>query len=270
MKMEFTAKDIKLLKVMFTLLIVVLMARFLIFPAIERKQNLDFELDEAKIRQEEMQYRIDGIETSRAMVEKTRTELLDASADYYGLMEQQEIDELVTGLALKHELFPSRLDIGEFTDASLAPYLYSAGGLKGAAGIDSAETDVGAAGTTVGQSNVEEAAAEAAGQMESGASTTDTAGEQADAAVQTGSGAGDTGAARYIKSVDATITLLGEEEKVLALIDDVETNYPSVQIRSFDISRASYMDTSMELVEETQASLKLTVYMCSETEDDRE
>lgn len=251
MKMELTAKDIRLLKIMLTLLIMVLMIRFLIFPALEKKQSLDFEREEAETRQEEMQYRIDGIETSRAIVEKMQKELADEAADYSAWMKQQEIDELVTGLAYKHGLFPSRLDIGGLADAALAPYRYSTAGLRGE---NSFAPDIGASETAGSQSKVEKAAEEAAGQMENGA---DAAGAQTGAADLTG----------YIKEVETTINLLGDKENFLALLDDIERNYPSVQVRSFEVDRASYMDTSMELVEETQASLKLTVYMQEKAED---
>lgn len=128
MKIELSAKDIRLLKILLTLLIAVLMIRLLILPAAGRNQTLGYELDEAQQKQEEMQYRINGMDTSRAMVKKAQDSLAELSKPYYGLLEQQEIDEIVTGLAYKHGLFPSRLEIGERMDSRLAPYIYSAEG----------------------------------------------------------------------------------------------------------------------------------------------
>lgn len=65
-----------------------------------------------------------------------------------------------------------------------------------------------------------------------------------------------------MQSMEAEMLLVGSEQDVLAMIDDIETNYPSIQVKSFDISRASYMNTSMQPVEETKTSLALTIYMC--------
>lgn len=128
MKMEFTAKDIRLLKIMLTLLAVVLMVRFLVFPAAERYQELRFEKEEMELQKEEMQNSINGIDNTRGLVEKAGEKLLELSKDYYSLMEPREVDEIVTGLAYRHSLFPSRLDMGERVNCSLAPYLYSTDG----------------------------------------------------------------------------------------------------------------------------------------------
>lgn len=217
MKMELTEKDVKLLKVMLTLLLAVLMVRFLIMPALERHQELSLERDEAKLKQEEMQYSIDGIETGRAAVEKAKAGLEEISSSYYKWMEQDEVDEIVTGLAYKHNLFPSRLTIGEHTDAALAPYLYSEKGQEAS------------------DSNPEEG-------------------------VQT---------KNYMQSVEAAISLVGTEENALALLDDIEKNYPSLQVKSFNVGRITYMNASMNLVEETQTNVVLAVYMCKKSEENQ-
>lgn len=224
MKIELTTKDIRLLKIMFTLLITVLMVRFLILPALEDNQTLRYEQEEAELKQEEMQYSIDGRENSRAIVEKTRQELQAVSASYYPLMEQREIDELVTGLAYRHELFPSRLDMGQRFDGILGPYLYSKSGAQ-----EEAEGD-------------------------------DTAGQQEEGK----------GVQRYMQSMEASITLVGKEQNFLSLLDDIEKNYPSVQVRAFDVTRNAYMNTSLNLVEETQGRLVLTVYMCDKQQENKQ
>lgn len=231
MKMELTAKDIRLLKIMLTILTAVLMLRFLIFPAVEKHQTLRYEQEEAEQKQEEMQYVIDNKENSRSRLEKAEQELKTVSSPYYGMLEQRDIDELVTGLAYRYELFPSRLDMGQRMDNTLAPYIYSKS-----------------------RQQKEEAQAEAAPDKE----------EQTAAAAQEEPKKTES----YIKSTEAAITLVGPEERFLALLDDIEHNYPSVQVRSFEVSRRSYMNAAMHLTEETQSRLVLTVYMCDK-EDSR-
>lgn len=205
------------MKVLISLLIAVLMVSFLIFPAVEKQQELRFEQEEVQQKQEEMQHSMDNIKSARAAVEKTKQDLQTISTPYYTFMEKREIDELVTGLAYRYELFPARLTMGQYLKGTLPPYLYSKEGMKQAeeyAGIPQ-----------------EEAAPES-----------------------------------YVQAVEASITLLGSQQKFLSLLDDIEKNYPSVQVKDFDVSRKTYMNTSMELVEETQASLTLRVYMCKNSD----
>lgn len=228
MKMEITEKDIRLLKFMFTLLTVVLMVRFLILPSVERHQDLVSEREETALKREEMEYSIRAVESSRAAVEKTRAALAELSEPYYKQMEQREIDEVVTGLAYKHSLFPARLDIGGYTDAVSRPYLYSARMEEQKKAKEKA-----AAKKTPEQSGKRQA------QMQP---------------------------ARYLHAVDTEIVLIGKEENTLAFLDDIERNYPSVQVRSFDIGRSLYMNPSMQPVRETQMRLLMTVYMCGTEE----
>lgn len=63
------------------------------------------------------------------------------SDDCYEMMENRQIDELVTGAALDHSLFPSYLSISEQTVAVAPAYLYSAGGQT----VSDAAADDGAA-----------------------------------------------------------------------------------------------------------------------------
>lgn len=213
MKMELTAREIRLLKVLVTALITVLMIQFLVIPAVETHQELTIKQEETEAKRAQMQNSIDRIETSREIAAKIREELKKESEVYYEKMEPREVDEIVTGLAYRHSLFPARLEIGQRTEGKAAPYVYSKKGEE---------------------------------QQKSPQSAGNTDGKEPKS---------------YLQSVAASITLSGTNENILAFLNDVETNYPSIQVRQFRIQRASFMNASMNPVEETKTNLMLSVYM---------
>lgn len=220
MKIELTPRDVVLLKVTLTALVAVVMLRFLIFPAIEHYQELCDMRTEAEQKQEEMQYRIDQIPSKTTMLAKQTSDLLALSESYYPLLKQSKIDEIVTGLAYQYQLFPSRLQIGEYTAGALLPYRYS----------------------ILGE--------ELAKKQENGEQSGEPSEEEA-----------------YIWTVSASITLIGDEKQTLALIDDIEKNYPSILIHSFSCSKETYLDGSYSPIDETTTSLDLTLVMCEKPEE---
>ena len=111
--MRLTDKDILLLKLAVSILTVFLMVRFLIMPGIGRYQEYILEGKELDGTIEEMQSAIDGIPELEQEIEERKRELTDISAKYYDLMENRQVDELLTGIALDAGLFPVSLSIGE-------------------------------------------------------------------------------------------------------------------------------------------------------------
>lgn len=241
MKLELTPRDILLLKITVSLLVIVLLARFLIFPAIERHETLTTQLEEAEERQFEIQSQIDRIPSLEAAVEKGEQAVSEAAGVYYPLMEQRELDALVTGFAYQYELFPEKLDIGAFTYEAPPVYPYSARAQK----------------LAIEEANA--AYASSAESAETADSTDASSGMEAAGISLTETG--------YLLYSELNITLIGDEEKVLRLIDDLENNYPAIQLCSVSIDRDLYMNEVLQPINETRTVLTLRVYMHAETDE---
>ena len=124
MRLELTENDILLLKLAGSVLIAFLVIRFLLMPGIEHYQENIIQRDELTETAEGMQAAIDGIPVLEQEIENSRAELEEVSSVYYERMEKHQVDELLTGLALKHGLFPVSLSIEGAVPKIPAAYLY--------------------------------------------------------------------------------------------------------------------------------------------------
>ena len=124
MRLELTENDILLLKLAGSVLIAFLVIRFLLMPGIEHYQENIIQRDELTETAEGMQAAIDGIPVLEQEIENSREELEEVSSVYYERMENHQVDELLTGLALKHGLFPVSLSIEGAVPKIPAAYLY--------------------------------------------------------------------------------------------------------------------------------------------------
>lgn len=109
--MELKPGDVVLLKVLACVLILFFMARFLIFPGMEKHQDLVAKKDDVTIEKQEMQYTISSKASTEKKIVTQKENLKKAQEGFYDLMENREVDSLITGLALKHDLFPVYLNI---------------------------------------------------------------------------------------------------------------------------------------------------------------
>lgn len=229
--MRLTDKDMLLLKLTFSILIVFLMVRFLIMPGIEQYQENRLKSQELDGTIEEMQEAIDGIpELEKKLVER-EGELDGISIKYYERMENRQIDELLTGLALKSELFPVSLSIGEAQPEIPEAYLY--GRISGEAGTDGPENE-----------------------SEDGDLTAGSGGDAGDS-----SDGGENKADGYILTVNCTMVLQGSSIQIYQFIDDIAHNYPAIQIRTMHVSERTYLDTEWNVVEQPEVTFDLAVYM---------
>ena len=105
---ELKPGDIVLLKGLGCVLIVVLFMQLLIFPGLNKHEDLSASLETKTAQKQEME---DAIANMPA-VEET--------------IAKQEIDKLVTGVVLNHSLFPVSLSIAETRDAVPDAYFLSA------------------------------------------------------------------------------------------------------------------------------------------------
>lgn len=124
MKLELTENDIILLKLAASILVAFLVIRFLLIPEIGRFQDNCMQRDELLETADEMQAAIDQIPALEEEIADRQKELEEVSAVYYEPMENHQVDELLTGLALKHGLFPVSLAIEEAVPKIPEPYLY--------------------------------------------------------------------------------------------------------------------------------------------------
>ena len=109
--MELKPGDVVLLKVLACVLILFFMARFLIFPGMEKHQDLVAQKDDLTIEKQEMQCTISSKASTEKKIATQKENLKKAQEGFYDLMENREVDSLITGLALKHDLFPVYLNI---------------------------------------------------------------------------------------------------------------------------------------------------------------
>ena len=90
--MEITQRDVILLKVAFTILILVLGVRFLVMPQIEKMQESATRLEATKVIVDERQSKIDSISLLEQEKVKLTEEFQAMSSPYYSVMESREID----------------------------------------------------------------------------------------------------------------------------------------------------------------------------------
>ena len=128
--MKLTDKDILLVKLAVSILIVFFMVRFLIMPGIGRYQENRIEGKELEDRVEEIQTAVDSIPVLEQTIAEQRKELDKVSEVYYGRLENRQIDELLTGIAINAGLFPvhyrGRCDRGIWKQPEL-PYSHAQG-----------------------------------------------------------------------------------------------------------------------------------------------
>ena len=111
MKLELTQKDLFLLKLSLSVLIIFFTIRFAVMPGISRYQENILKRQELRETMAEMQDAIDKTTEKTKLAEEKLEELRQASKDYYEIMENREMDGIITGLALKHGLFPVSLTL---------------------------------------------------------------------------------------------------------------------------------------------------------------
>lgn len=228
-EMELKPGDIVLLKLLACLLIAFFMIRFLIFPGIEKHQDLQLEKEDLTAQQEEMQQTIDNAPNVEAKIKEQKVTLTEAGDGYYSLLENRELDELVTGIVLDHSLFPVYLNISETVPGVPAAYFLAAGSQVAA------------------QTETEPATAE----EELNGTAEDGTTQQTDASYFS-----------YVNATEVNVTVRGAEEEIRSFIDDLAKNYPGIQVRSFQMQDSSYLNADWEMVESRSCNLVLAVYTC--------
>lgn len=243
LEMDLKPKDIVLLKVLGCVLIAFVMIRFLIFPGIEKHMNLVDQRDEVVAEQEDMQALIDRKDTFDAIIANQQSSLKSAQEGYYDLLENREVDELITGIVLNHNLFPVYLNITDTTAGVPEAYLYAPQAATGNTSTADSSADTSTDATQ------DSAAADSTDSSDSEDSATESS-----AAVS----------APYVNTMSVDVTIRGSEAEIKAFLDDIARNYPGIQVRTFNMQENDYVNTTMQTVSEMSCSCTLAVYVCGE------
>lgn len=246
MKLEMKLKpgDIKLLKLLGCLLILFFCIRFLIMPALDSSQSLIDEKDQVDQTKTEMEMTIEEAKTLDAKIGTQQENLKALSSGYYHLMENQEVDELLTGLALNNSLMPVYLKI-EGTEAE-APGTYQ--NL-----VEAGEADTGSDSTTDTSSDTG---------SDTSDSDTDSDSLEEESSLEE--------IYQYINTTRVSMTLQGREDQFRNFLNDLAKNYPGVQLLSFEVSENTYVDENLQTVSANTYQCVLAVYTCGELEKTQE
>lgn len=237
MKMEITQRDVILLKVAFTILILVLGVRFLVMPQIEKMQESATRLEATKVIVDERQSKIDSISLLEQEKVKLTEEFQAMSSPYYSVMESREIDELITGIALKHKLFPMSLVIEEKSHDIFPAYTYSALAMA---------------------KEAEEALNE-----DDGAQASDESADESSDAVPEDENMQNMSQG-LLNQNPVSFSVRGKEKKIMEFLNDLYKNYPSIEVKSFTIYKENFVDTDFKQVQRTVMECELIVFTCDE------
>ena len=159
-------------------------------------------------------------------------------------MENQEVDELLTGLALNNSLMPVYLKI-EGTEAE-APGTYQ--NL-----VEAGEADTGSDSTTDTSSDTG---------SDTSDSDTDSDSLEEESSLEE--------IYQYINTTRVSMTLQGREDQFRNFLNDLAKNYPGVQLLSFEVSENTYVDENLQTVSANTYQCVLAVYTCGELEKTQE
>lgn len=254
--MKLTDKDILLVKLAVSILIVFLMVRFLIMPGIGRYQENRIEGKELEEKVEEMQSAIDSIPTLEQTIIERSKDLEEISKVYYGRLENRQIDELLTGIAMNVGLFPVSLSIGEAQPTIPAPYIY--GTLVEETKEASAKAAEGAEDSGTDPENEADISGDKDSENEDGAE--DTSGDEDAAGANTGEEGAGVASGGYMLTALCNMTLQGDVGQIYQFIERIE-NYPALQVRSMHMSGRTYLDGDWNVIEQPEVSFELAVYM---------
>ncbi len=225
LKLDLKPGDVRLLKLLTSVLIIVAALNFLILPGLNHHADLVEQREEEQLKKEEMEDAIAAVPVLKEKIETQKQQLQDLSKDYYALMENREVDTLVTGLVLDHGMFPVSLSIGETTPGIPVPY-----------------------------GNVQEQTA-ASADMTDDTSLDDTSEEDTSSDVVPA-----VSEVQYMNITEATVVLRGTEIQLRTFLNDIAKNEPAVQVRSMSITEATYLDADLQQVQQLNISCVLAIY----------
>lgn len=234
MNLTLTERDKKLLGLTACLAILAVFGVHLIRPALAEHEALGGEYEAALQKQQEYQAQIDARAALDDSIAQNEAALRTAGEPYYpGGLETRQMDDIITGLALKNGLFPQSLTLTEAVPGAVRAYLAVQEQTDGSASPAEGADQTGEA---------PDAPAEAADQT----------GEAPDAP-QAGGGV-------YIGT--ATLSAQGDVSQWLHFLDEVEHSCKGLRVTNFSISDYDYVENNTQAVSTSLITGTLEIYLC--------
>lgn len=242
MNLTVTERDKKLLGLTACLAILAVFGVHLIRPALAEQEALKVEYETALRKQQEYQAQIDARAALDDSIAQNEAALKTAGEPYYpdGL-ETRQMDDIITGLALKNGLFPQSLTLTEAVPGAVRAYLAVQ------------EQADGSASPAEGADQTGEA---------SDAPQTDDSAAPAEGADQTGEtpDAPQTDGGVYIGT--ATLSAQGDVSQWLHFLDEVERSCKGLRVTNFSISDYDYVENNTQAVSTSLITGTLEIYLC--------
>lgn len=237
MNLTLTERDKKLLGLTACLAILAVFGVHLIRPALAEHEALKSEYEAALQKQQEYQAQIDARAALDDSIAQNEAALKTAGEPYYpdGL-ETRQMDDIITGIALKNGLFPQSLTLTEAVPGAVRAYLAVQEQADGSAAPAEDADQTGEA--------PDDSAAPAEG--------ADQTGEAADAP-QTDGGV-------YIGT--ATLSAQGDVSQWLHFLDEVERSCKGLRVTNFSISDYDYVENNTQAVSTSLITGTLEIYLC--------
>lgn len=242
MNLTLTERDKKLLGLTACLAILAVFGVHLIRPALAEHEALGSEYEAALQKQQEYQAQIDARAALDDSIAQNEAALKTAGEPYYpdGL-ETRQMDDIITGIALKNGLFPQSLTLTEAVPGAVRAYLAVQEQADGSAAPAEGADQTGEA-PNAPQTDGSAAPAEDADQT----------GEAADAP-QTDGGV-------YIGT--ATLSAQGNVSQWLHFLDEVERSCKGLRVTNFSISDYDYVENNTQAVSTSLITGTLEIYLC--------
>lgn len=242
MNLTLTERDKKLLGLTACLAILAVFGVHLIRPALAEHEALGSEYEAALRKQQEYQAQIDARAALDDSIAQNEAALKTAGEPYYPAgLETRQMDDIITGLALKNGLFPQSLTLTEAVPGAVRAYLAV-------------------------QEQADGSAAPAEGADQTGeapdAPQTDGSAAPAEDADQTGEApdAPQTGGGVYIGT--ATLSAQGDVSQWLHFLDEVERSCKGLRVTNFSISDYDYVENNTQAVSTSLITGTLEIYLC--------
>lgn len=237
MNLTLTERDKRLLGLTACLAILAVFGVHLIRPALAEHEALGSEYEAALQKQQEYQAQIDARAALDDSIAQNEAALKTAGEPYYpdGL-ETRQMDDIITGIALKNGLFPQSLTLTEAVPGAVSAYLAV-------------------------QEQADGSAAPAEGADQTGEAP-DGSAAPAEAADQTGEApdAPQTGGGVYIGT--ATLSAQGDVSQWLHFLDEVERSCKGLRVTNFSISDYDYVENNTQAVSTSLITGTLEIYLC--------
>lgn len=243
MNLTLTERDKKLLGLTACLAILAVFGVHLIRPALAEHEALKNEYEAALQKQQEYQAQIDARAALDDSIAQNEAALKTAGEPYYPAgLETRQMDDIITGIALKNGLFPQSLTLTEAVPGAVRAYLAVQEQAEDGSAAPAEDADQTGEAPDAPQTDGSASPAEGADQT----------GEAADAP-QTGGGV-------YIGT--ATLSAQGDVSQWLHFLDEVERSCKGLRVTNFSISDYDYVENNTQAVSTSLITGTLEIYLC--------